>query len=155
MPPGTGDVQMGLAKMLPRAEMLVVTTPSLSAQKVAIRAVNMGRQNYIRVAGVIENMSEFVAPDGQRFPIFGTGGGQRLSKTAGVPLIGSIPIETAVAHGGDTGSPIALGTGPAAEAFQALARRLVDEIAPLNDLSSCSARLFSAMEDALASHDQS
>jgi ATP-binding protein involved in chromosome partitioning len=153
MPPGTGDVQMGLAKLLPRAEMLVVTTPSLSAQKVAIRAVNMGRQNYLRVAGVIENMSAFVTPSGESFAIFGEGGGDRLAADAGVPLIGTVPIESAVALGGDEGSPIALGVGPAADAFRAIAQRIVDEVAPPTDLSGCTARLLGAVGDALAAHD--
>ena len=153
MPPGTGDVQMGLAKLLPRAEMIVVTTPSRSAQKVATRAVNMGRQNYLRVLGVVENMSEFVTPSGERFPIFGSGGGDALAADAGVSLIGSIPIESAVAEGGDTGTPIALGTGPAAEAFRDLAHRIATEIAPPTDMASCSARLFDTVNAALAAHD--
>ena len=75
MPPGTGDVAMGLARMLPRAELLVVTTPATGAQKVAARAVTMARKSYLRVAGVIENMSAFVAPDGTSYPLFGEGGG--------------------------------------------------------------------------------
>ena len=153
MPPGTGDVQMGLAKMLPRAEMIVVTTPSLSAQKVAVRAVNMGRQNYLRIVGVVENMSEFVTPTGERFAIFGTGGGQRLSDTIGAPLLATIPIENAVAHGGDTGRPISLGEGPAAEAFVELARLLSEEVAPPVDLAGCSARLLDAVTAALDAHD--
>jgi ATP-binding protein involved in chromosome partitioning len=153
MPPGTGDVQMGLAKLLPRAEMIVVTTPSRSAQKVATRAVNMGRQNYLRVLGVIENMSEFVSPTGERFPIFGSGGGEALAADAGVSLIGSIPIESAVAEGGDSGTPIAWGTGPAADAFRDLARRIATEIAPPTDMASCTARLFDAVDAALAAHD--
>ncbi|MFN8049928.1 MAG: Mrp/NBP35 family ATP-binding protein [Acidimicrobiales bacterium] len=153
MPPGTGDVQMGLAKMLPRAEMIVVTTPSLSAQKVAVRAVNMGRQNYLRVLGVIENMSEFVTPTGEHFAIFGTGGGRRLAATIGAPLLGSIPIENAVANGGDTGSPISLGEGPAADAFRELAEALVTDIAPPVDLAGCSARLLDAVNAALDAHD--
>jgi ATP-binding protein involved in chromosome partitioning len=153
MPPGTGDVQMGLAKLLPRAEMIVVTTPSRSAQKVATRAVNMGRQNYLRVLGVVENMSEFVTPSGERFPIFGSGGGDALAAEAGVSLIGSIPIESAVAEGGDTGTPIALGTGPAADAFRDLAHRIATEIAPPTDMAGCSARLFDTVNAALAAHD--
>ncbi len=153
MPPGTGDVQMGLAKLLPRAEMIVVTTPSRSAQKVAIRAVNMGRQNYLRIAGVIENMSEFVTPGGEHFAIFGTGGGDELAADSGTPLLGRIPIEASVAEGGDTGVPIALGVGPAADAFRALARLIVDEVAPTTDLSGCSARLLDAVDAALVAHD--
>ncbi|HOT79097.1 MAG TPA: Mrp/NBP35 family ATP-binding protein [Microthrixaceae bacterium] len=153
MPPGTGDVQMGLAKLLPRAEMIVVTTPSLSAQKVAVRAVNMGRQNYLRIIGVVENMSEFVTPDGERFAIFGTGGGQRLAKTIGAPLLARIPIENAVAEGGDTGTPIALGDGAAAEAFRELAHLLSTDIAPPVDLAGCSVRLLDAVNAALDAHD--
>jgi ATP-binding protein involved in chromosome partitioning len=153
MPPGTGDVQMGLAKMLPRAEMLVVTTPSRSAQKVAIRAVNMGRQNYLRVLGVIENMSEFVSPTGERFPIFGTGGGAELAADAGIEFLGSIPIEAAVAEGGDTGKPVALSVGPAADAFRDLAHRLATEIAPPLDMAGCSARMLETVGLALAEHD--
>ena len=153
MPPGTGDVQMGLAKLLPRAEMVVVTTPSLSAQKVAVRAVNMGRQNYLRIVGVVENMSEFVTPSGEHFAIFGTGGGQRLATTVGAPLLARIPIENAVAEGGDTGHPIALGEGPAADAFRALAHLLATEVAPPVDLAGCSARLLDAVNAALDAHD--
>src|SRR5215471_7086900 len=74
MPPGTGDIQMGLARMLPRAAMIVVTTPSLSAQKVALRVADMARRSYMKVLGVVENMSEFVAPDGVHHALFGRGG---------------------------------------------------------------------------------
>ena len=153
MPPGTGDVQMGLAHLLPRAEMLVVTTPSLSAQKVAVRAVNMGRQNYLRVAGVIENMSAYVAPDGSRHEIFGAGGGARLAAEVGAPLIATIPIEPAVADGGDHGRPVALGEGPAAAAFADLAALIVTEVSPPADLAGCSARLLGAVTAALDAHD--
>src|SRR5207244_5893980 len=77
MPPGTGDIQMGLARMLPQAEMLVVTTPAQAAQKVAVRVADMARRSFMKVAGVVENMTEFVAPDGSRHAIFGAGGGAR------------------------------------------------------------------------------
>ncbi|MEZ5237726.1 MAG: P-loop NTPase [Microthrixaceae bacterium] len=112
MPPGTGDVQMGLAKMLPRSEMLVVTTPALAAQKVAQRVVDMGRKNFLHVAGVIENMSAYVDPAGGVHEIFGAGGGERLAQEAGLELLGSIPIEPEVARGGDTGAPRRSATGP-------------------------------------------
>jgi ATP-binding protein involved in chromosome partitioning len=97
MPPGTADVQMGLARMLPRTEMLIVTTPAQAAQKVAARAADMARKGYLRVAGVIENMSAFVADDGKAYALFGEGGGRRLAAQIGVPLLGSIPIDPAVA----------------------------------------------------------
>jgi ATP-binding protein involved in chromosome partitioning len=144
LPPGTGDVQMGLARMLPRAEMVVVTTPALAAQKVAVRAVNMARKSYLRVVGVIENMSAFRTPDGQVHAIFGSGGGQALADTAGVPLLGQVPIEAAVSEGGDVGRPAVLGEGPAADAFRAIARGLVDEHAPPVAMAGCSARMLDA-----------
>ncbi len=150
MPPGTGDVQMGLAKLLPRAEMIVVTTPSRTAQRVAIRVVDMGRKNYLRIAGVIENMSSYIDDTGREHHLFGSGGGDELAAEAGVPLLGRVPIEPAVAEGGDEGRPISLGEGPAAEEFRRIARLLVDEVVPPADLASCSARLLGAMDAALA-----
>ena len=142
MPPGTGDVQMGLAKMLPRAEMIVITTPTLAAQKVAARAASMGRKNYLRIAGVIENMSAFVAPDGERHEIFGSGGGANLADELGVPLLGQIPIDGAVADGGDKGEPTVLGDGPAAREIRRIADLLVSEVTPPVDMGTCTVRLM-------------
>jgi ATP-binding protein involved in chromosome partitioning len=144
MPPGTGDVQMGLAKMLPRAEMIIVTTPAIAAQKVASRAASMGRNNYLRIAGVIENMSAFVTPDGASYPIFGSGGGANLAEDLGVPLLGKIPIDTAVAEGGDIGEPISLGEGAAASELRRIADLLVTEVAPPIDMGGCTVRLMEA-----------
>ena len=154
MPPGTGDVQMGIAKMLPQAEMVVVTTPARSAQKVAIRVASMGRSNYLRIAGVIENMSAFVTPDGESYTIFGRGGGQELADELGVPLLGQVPIDGLVATGGDEGAPVVLEdvSGPAAEAFRAITDRLLEEVPPV-DMASCTARIFEAAEQALAKLD--
>src|SRR5215510_6989625 len=106
MPPGTGDIQMGLARMLPQAEMLVVTTPALAAQKVAVRVADMARRSYVKLTGVVENMSEFVTPDGARYPLFGEGGGEALAAEVGAPLLASIPIQAEVAAGGDAGRPV-------------------------------------------------
>ena len=142
MPPGTGDVQMGLAKMLPQAEMVIVTTPALAAQKVAARAASMGRKNYLRIAGVIENMSAFVTPDGERYPIFGSGGGENLASELGVPLLGQIPIDTAVSAGGDTGEPSSLGEGPASAEINRIAELLVTEVTPPIDMGTCTVRLM-------------
>ncbi len=150
MPPGTGDVQMGLAKLLPRAETIVVTTPSRSAQKVAARAVAMARQNYLRVLGVVENMTEFVSPAGERFAIFGQGGGDELAASCGIAVLGRIPIEATVADGGDQGRPAVLGTGAAADAFRELARLLSTEVAPPVDMRGCSARIIDAIKEAQA-----
>ncbi len=153
MPPGTGDVQMGLAKMLPRAEMVIVTTPAANAQKVAARVADMGRKNYLRIVGVIENMSEFTAPDGSRHALFGAGGGRQLADAVGVPLLGSIPIEPAVSAGGDAGQPAVLGTGPAAEAFRAIAEAIAEEYVPPVEMAGCSARMLDAAMAALDALD--
>ncbi|MBW3548126.1 MAG: Mrp/NBP35 family ATP-binding protein [Actinobacteria bacterium] len=149
MPPGTGDVQMGLARMLPRAEAIIVTTPAVGAQKVAARAADMARKSYLRVAGVIENMSAFTCDHGQSYALFGTGGGEALASDIGVPLLGQVPLEPAVSAGGDTGAPVALGEGPAAEAFHAIAGRIVDEAIPPVDMAGCTARLLDSVEAAL------
>ena len=144
MPPGTGDVQMGLARMLPQAEMLVVTTPALAAQKVATRVADMARRSYMKVVGVVENMSEFVAPDGSRHAVFGTGGGDALAAEIGVPLVARIPLEPGVSTGGDTGAPIALSApdSPAGRAFHELAARIVDDLLPPIEMAGCTARLL-------------
>src|SRR5215210_5005675 len=127
MPPGTGDVQMGLARMLPRTDLLIVTTPALAAQKVAARAADMARRSFLRVCGVIENMSSFTCEHGVEYPLFGTGGGRALADEIGVPLLGQIPLEPSVGAGGDAGIPIAVdGEGPAAFVFRAIARSIVD-----------------------------
>src|SRR5215218_6914361 len=95
MPPGTGDVQMGLARLLPRTDLVIITTPAVSAQRVAIRAADMARRSFLRVAGVIENMSAFTCDHGETYALFGEGGGQRLAAGIGAPLLGRIPIEPA------------------------------------------------------------
>jgi len=155
MPPGTGDVQMGLARMLPHAAMIIVTTPALAAQKVASRVVDMGRKNYLRIVGVIENMTEFVAPDGSRHALFGSGGGLELAAEAGIPLLGSIPIEPAVSSGGDIGKPAVLEDGPAAEVFRSIAASIVAEHVPPIEMAGCSARMLDAAVAALDELDRS
>jgi ATP-binding protein involved in chromosome partitioning len=149
MPPGTGDVQMGLARMLPRTDVIIVTTPAIAAQKVAIRAADMARRSFLRVAGVIENMTAFTCDHGETYALFGTGGGQTLADEVGTELLGSIPIEPSVATGGDRGEPVSLGEGPAAEAFRAIARLIVEETVPPVSMAGCSARLLDAVEAAL------
>jgi ATP-binding protein involved in chromosome partitioning len=152
MPPGTGDVQMGVAKLLPRAEVVVVTTPARAAQKVAERAVGMARKSYLRVAGIIENMSAFQV-NGESYLLFGEGGGEQLAHDAGVPLLGSVPLAPGVSAGGDAGEPVVLGEGPAAEAFAAIAGRIVDEAIPPAEMAGCSARMLDAAVAALDALD--
>ena len=154
MPPGTGDVQMGLAKLLPRAEMLIVTTPARNAQKVAARVADMGRKNYLRIVGVIENMTSFVAPDGSEHALFGSGGGQQLADDVGIPLLGSVPIEAEVSIGGDCGSPAVLGSGAAAEALRAIAEAIAEEYVPPVEMAGCSARMLEAAMAALDELDE-
>lgn len=144
MPPGTGDVQMGVAKLIPRSEVLVVTTPAVNAQKVAARAVSMSRKNYLRVCGIVENMSAFVCDHGQRYELFGSGGGEALSAESGAPLLGKIPMEPSVSVEGDAGEPVALREGAAGDAFRALAARIVDEAVPQAEMAGCSARMLDA-----------
>ena len=154
MPPGTGDVQMGLARMLPRTDLLIVTTPALAAQKVAARAADMARRSFLRVSGVIENMSSFTCDHGQQYALFGEGGGQSLADQIGVPLLGQVPLEPSVAAGGDAGAPVSLdGTGTAAEVFRTIARRIVDDIAPPTNMAGCSARMLGLVNEALAAKD--
>src|SRR5680860_387812 len=132
MPPGTGDVSISIAQFLPRAEVLVVTTPQPAAQKVAQRAAAMAEQVNLDVLGVIENMSWFQGDDGTRYEIFGAGGGAALSDRLGVPLLGRIPLVAALREGGDDGRPIVVAEpdSEAAQAFRAMAERIDGELAP-------------------------
>jgi ATP-binding protein involved in chromosome partitioning len=155
MPPGTGDIQMALSRLLPRAELLVVTTPALAAQKVAVRVADMARRSYLKVAGVVENMSAFICDHGQSYPLFGSGGGATLAAEVGAPLLAEIPLEPGVAAGGDTGSPLALSEpqSPAGQAFHLLAHRLATEIMPPVEMAGCTARIFAAANANLAALD--
>ncbi len=147
MPPGTGDVQMGLARMLPRTDLIIVTTPALAAQKVAARAADMAKRSFLRVAGVIENMSAFTCEHGESYALFGAGGGQALADEIGVPLLGQVPLEPSVGAGGDAGVPVAIAAdrGPAAAVFHAIAQRIIDDIAPPVNMAGCSARILAAV----------
>ena len=153
MPPGTGDVQMGLAKMLPRAEMIIVTTPAVAAQKVAARVADMGRKNYLRIVGVVENMSYLVTPDGEHQPVFGSGGGEALAAEIGVPLLGLVPLDPAVAEGSDLGEPAVLGAGVAAKELKLVALALSEEHVPPVEMAGCSARMLDAAVAALDALD--
>jgi ATP-binding protein involved in chromosome partitioning len=151
MPPGTGDVQMGLARLLPRTSVVIVTTPAIAAQKVAQRAADMARRSFLPVVGVIENMSAFVCDHGESYALFGSGGGDALAAEIGVPLLGRVPLEASVAAGNDAGTPVALaGTGVAADTFRAIATEIAERVAPPRqpddvDMAGCSARLLDAV----------
>jgi ATP-binding protein involved in chromosome partitioning len=132
LPPGTGDIAISVAQLMPNAEILVVTTPQQAAAEVAERAGSIALQTHQRVVGVIENMSWLELPDGTRQEIFGSGGGQSvaesLSRSVGAPveLLGQIPLDTRVREGGDSGEPVVLGEpdSPAAVALRGIARGL-------------------------------
>ncbi len=142
MPPGTGDVQMALARMLPQAEMVVVTTPQVAAQKVAARVADMARRSHMPIIGVVENMAGFTTDEGAHYAIFGSGGGASLAEDLGVELLGSIPIDPHVAAGGDTGEPVVAAQpgGPAGSAMIQVAARITEILPPLQ-LDSCIGRL--------------
>jgi ATP-binding protein involved in chromosome partitioning len=132
LPPGTGDVAISLAQLLPNAEILVVTTPQMAAAEVAERAGAIALQTHQRLIGVVENMSWLELPNGDRMEIFGAGGGATVAESltrvigAQVPLLGQIPLDTRVREAGDDGTPIVLSDpdAPAAVAMSAVADRL-------------------------------
>ncbi|MEA2332205.1 MAG: ATP-binding protein involved in chromosome partitioning [Thermoleophilaceae bacterium] len=119
LPPGTGDVSMTLAQLLPQAKFVIVTTPQPAAQKVAKRAADTAQRFDLEIAGVIENMSGFTTPTGERFTIFGEGGGQTLADELNVPLLGKIPLQEELRVSADEGRPLVL-EDPDAPASQAL-----------------------------------
>ena len=142
MPPGTGDVQMALSRLLPQAEMVVVTTPQRAAQKVAARVADMARRSHMPIVGVVENMAGFTTEEGRHYELFGAGGGQELADDLAVPLLGQVPLDPGVVSGGDDGHPVVAQdrSGPAAEVFRDIAKR-VTELVPPADQDTCSARI--------------
>src|SRR5690349_15552970 len=127
LPPGTGDVSMTLAQLLPQAKFLIVTTPQATAQKVARRAAEMANKVNLEIGGVIENMSGFTTPGGERFAIFGEGGGQALADELDVPLLGSVPITMPLRAQADAGEPLVVvdPDDPASQATRHAARGLI------------------------------
>ncbi len=127
LPPGTGDVSMTLAQLLPQAKFLIVTTPQPVAQKVARRSAEMAAKLKLEVAGVIENMSGFVTPSGERFQLFGEGGGQLLAEELEVPLLAKVPLTMALREQSDAGLPVVITDpdDPAAQALYQAARGLI------------------------------
>ncbi|MFB9731228.1 Mrp/NBP35 family ATP-binding protein [Ornithinimicrobium kibberense] len=132
LPPGTGDIAITVAQLLPSSELIVVTTPQQAAAEVAERAGSIALQTHQRIVGVVENMSWLEMPDGSRQELFGSGGGQvvadSLSRSIGaeVPLLGQVPLDVTLREGGDTGRPVVLShpDSPAATALRGIARQL-------------------------------
>jgi ATP-binding protein involved in chromosome partitioning len=127
MPPGTGDVSISLSQFLPRAQVLLVTTPQPTAQRVARRAALMAEKVNQEVIGVVENMAWFTGDDGKQYPIFGAGGGSALAEEVGVPLMAQIPLLPAMRSGADEGIPVSLAApgSEAAVAFEKLAEAVM------------------------------
>jgi ATP-binding protein involved in chromosome partitioning len=127
LPPGTGDVSMTLAQLLPQAKFLIVTTPQPVAQKVARRAAEMAHKVDLEIGGVIENMAGFVTPGGERFALFGEGGGQALADELDVPLLGNVPLTMPLREQADAGEPLVFTDpdDPASQAIRHAARGLM------------------------------
>jgi ATP-binding protein involved in chromosome partitioning len=132
LPPGTGDVSMTLAQLLPQAQFLIVTTPQQTAQKVARRAAQMADKVSLEIGGVIENMSGFTTPSGERFAIFGEGGGKELADELDVSLLGRVPLTMPLREHADSGVPLLIADpeDPASQAIHQVARGLI-AMAPL------------------------
>jgi ATP-binding protein involved in chromosome partitioning len=132
MPPGTGDIALSMAQFLPRAEVIIVTTPQPAAQKVAQRAAYMARKVNLQVMGVIENMSWFRCDHDTEYRLFGEGGGQELADQLDVPLLGQVPLVPQMREGGDDGHPIVVANpqDEASVAFRSIAERIDVELAP-------------------------
>ena len=128
MPPGTGDVTLSLGQYLTKTEVYVVTTPQPAAERVAQRSAYAARKLKLAVRGVIENMSWFTGDDGQRYELFGAGGGQQLAGELGVPLLAQVPLVSALREGGDEGEPVVIAdpAGEVAGVFDRLAESIVD-----------------------------
>jgi ATP-binding protein involved in chromosome partitioning len=127
LPPGTGDVSMTLAQLLPQARFVLVTTPQPTAQKVARRSAELAQKFDLEIAGVVENMAGFTAPDGERYPIFGEGGGQHLADELDVPLLAKVPLTMPLRVSSDAGIPLVSSDpdDPAAQAVRHAARGLI------------------------------
>lgn len=139
MPPGTGDIQMALTRMLPQAEMVVVTTPQSAAQRVAIRVADMARRSHMPILGVVENMAG---------EVFGSGGGQELADELGVPLLASVPLDQEVVSGGDSGRPVVLSPDEteAGPAIMGAVERLI-QVLPPAELETCTGRIAKLIAD--------
>ena len=148
LPPGTGDIQMALGRLLPQTELVVVTTPQLSAQKVATRVADMAKRSFIPLLGVIENMSYFESGEGNKYNIFGEGGGNELSKKFGIPLLNKIPISEDSIEESENGIPILLQdkNTPTKKAMQDLVNTIVKILPPVSD-ETCTGRLAKVLEE--------
>ena len=148
LPPGTGDIQMALSRLLPQAELLVVTTPQLMAQKVATRVADMAKRSFIPLLGVIENMSYFETNEGKTFNIFGEGGGSSLANQFLIPLLSCIPISEDTNNEADDGNPLILQEkdSPTKRELLKLVKTIEVKLPPIQD-ETCTGRLAKVFEE--------
>ena len=148
LPPGTGDIQMALSRLLPQAELLVVTTPQLMAQKVATRVADMAKRSFIPLLGVIENMSYFETNEGKTFNIFGEGGGSSLANQFSIPLLSCIPISEDTNNEADDGNPLILQEkdSPTKRELLKLVKTIEVKLPPIQD-ETCTGRIAKVFEE--------
>ena len=148
LPPGTGDIQMALSRLLPQAELIVVTTPQLMAQKVATRVADMAKRSFIPLLGVIENMSYFETSNGDKFNIFGKGGGDALAEQFSLQVLGKIPISEDTNDIADDGTPLILQekNTPTKTEIEKLISVIAKKLPPIVD-ETCTGRLAKVFEE--------
>ena len=148
LPPGTGDIQMALGRLLPQTELLVITTPQPSAQKVATRVADMAKRSFIPLLGVVENMSYFETSDKNKYQIFGKGGGDKLAEKFGIPLLSKVPISETSVEESENGIPILLqeNESPTKNALQDLVTKITKVLPPVSD-ETCTGRLAKVLEE--------
>lgn len=148
LPPGTGDIQMALGRLLPQAELVVVTTPQVTAQKVATRVADMAKRSFIPLLGVIENMSYFETDTGQKYEIFGEGGGEKLAEQFAIPLLMKIPLSENTTIEADRGIPLIeqeMDT-PTKSSLNELVNKITDVLPPIAD-ETCTGRIAKVFEE--------
>ena len=148
LPPGTGDIQMALGRLLPQAELIVVTTPQVTAQKVATRVADMAKRSFIPLLGVIENMSYFETNTGERYEIFGQGGGENLAEQFAIPLLMKIPLSEGTTTEADKGIPLIEQEKdtPTKSSLQALVEKITTALPPIID-ETCTGRIAKVFEE--------
>ncbi|MFL2682002.1 MAG: Mrp/NBP35 family ATP-binding protein [Candidatus Actinomarina sp.] len=148
LPPGTGDIQMALGRLLPQAELIVVTTPQVTAQKVATRVADMAKRSFIPLLGVIENMSYFETNTGKKYEIFGEGGGEKLAEQFAIPLLMKIPLSESTTTEADKGIPLIeqQADTPTKSSLNTLVNKITDALPPITD-ETCTGRIAKVFEE--------
>ena len=148
LPPGTGDIQMALGRLLPQAELVVVTTPQVTAQKVATRVADMAKRSFIPLLGVIENMSYFETNTGKKYEIFGKGGGEKLAEQFAIPLLMKIPLSESTTTEADKGIPLIeqQADTPTKSSLHTLVNKITDALPPITD-ETCTGRIAKVFEE--------